>query len=134
VSLLRSELRIHSRATWGWVAGVVALVAMIAAFYPAVRNLSSLDAIYASMPPALQAKTKVMKNGDKGTFAGVPVEAVVEYNTTPDRLMFHPKGRDNGYVLTMGGKRVYLAGGSLEFSMREPGTRVRVTLPNPGPH
>ena len=28
--------------------------------------------------------------------------------------MFHPKGRDNGYVLTMGGKRVYLAGDTEE--------------------
>ena len=28
--------------------------------------------------------------------------------------MFHPKGRDNGYVLSMGGKRVYLAGDSEE--------------------
>jgi ABC-2 type transport system permease protein len=55
MSLLRSELRIRSRATWGWAAGVVALVAMIAAFYPAVRNLSSLDAIYADLPPALQS-------------------------------------------------------------------------------
>jgi L-ascorbate metabolism protein UlaG (beta-lactamase superfamily) len=66
------------------------------------------------MPAALQAKTKVMKNGDKGTFAGVPVEAVVEYNTTPERMMYHPKGRDNGYVLTMGGKRIYLAGDTEE--------------------
>ena len=55
MSLLRSELRIHSRATWGWVVGVVALVAMIAAFYPAVRNLSSLDSIYAGLPPAVQS-------------------------------------------------------------------------------
>ncbi len=72
------------------------------------------QSVFAMMPPALQAKTKVMKNGDKGTYAGVPVEAVVEYNTSPDRLMFHPKGRDNGYVMTMGGKRVYLAGDTEE--------------------
>jgi len=72
------------------------------------------QSVFAKMPAALQAKTKVMKNGDKGTFAGVPVEAVVEYNVTPERLMFHPKGRDNGYVLTMGGKRVYLAGDTEE--------------------
>ena len=32
------------------------------------------------------------------------------YNTTPDRLQYHPKGRDNGYVLTIGGLRVYIAG------------------------
>ena len=66
------------------------------------------------MPAPLQAKTKVMKNGDKQTYAGVPIEAVVEYNTTPDRLMYHPKGRDNGYVLNLGGKRVYLAGDTEE--------------------
>ena len=68
------------------------------------------QAVYGMLPPALQAKTKVMKNGDKQTHAGVEVEAVVEYNVTPDRLMFHPKGRDNGYVMNLGGKRVYLAG------------------------
>ena len=72
------------------------------------------QSVFGMMPAALQAKNKVMKNGDKQTYAGVPIEAVVEYNTTPDRLMFHPKGRDNGYVLTMGGKRVYLAGDTEE--------------------
>jgi L-ascorbate metabolism protein UlaG (beta-lactamase superfamily) len=66
------------------------------------------------MPPALQAKTKVMKNGEKQTYSGVPLEAVPEYNITQDRLMFHPKGRDNGYVLTLGGKRVYIAGDTEE--------------------
>src|SRR6187551_1904293 len=45
------------------------------------------QSVYGMMPAALQAKTKVMKNGDKQTYAGVPIEAVVEYNTTPDRMM-----------------------------------------------
>jgi len=72
------------------------------------------QSVYGMLPAALQAKTKVMKNGDKATYAGVPIEAVVEYNITPDRLMFHPKGRDNGYVLSLGGKRIYLAGDTEE--------------------
>lgn len=55
MSLLRSELSIRSRATWGWTVGVVALVAMVAGFYPAVRGLASLDSIYAALPPALQS-------------------------------------------------------------------------------
>ena len=39
------------------------------------------------------------------------VEAVPAYNLTPERLKFHPKDRkDNGYVLTFGDKRVYVAG------------------------
>jgi len=72
------------------------------------------QSIYGMLPAALQAKAKVMKNGEKATYAGVPIEAVTAYNTTADRLMFHPKGRDNGYVLTLGGKRVYLAGDTEE--------------------
>jgi len=54
MSIIRSELQVRSRATLGWVVGVVLLVVMIIAFYPAVRNLSSLDAIYAGLPKALQ--------------------------------------------------------------------------------
>ncbi len=52
----------------------------------------------------------VMKNGDKVTIKGVAIEAVPAYNTTQSRLQFHPGGRDNGYLLTIGGKRVYIAG------------------------
>jgi L-ascorbate metabolism protein UlaG (beta-lactamase superfamily) len=53
---------------------------------------------------------KTLANGEKTEVAGVAVETVPAYNTTPGREKFHPKGRDNGYVLTMGGKRVYVAG------------------------
>ena len=37
-------------------------------------------------------------------------EAVPMYNLTPTRLRFHNKGRGNGYVMTFGGKRVYVSG------------------------
>lgn len=40
----------------------------------------------------------------------ITVEAVPAYNTTPGREKFHPKGRDNGYVLTLDGLRIYIAG------------------------
>lgn len=62
------------------------------------------------MPDDLKAKTTVMANGDSGTVKGVAIEAVPAYNTTPDRTKFHPQGRDNGYVLTLGDKRIYIAG------------------------
>ena len=52
----------------------------------------------------------VMHNGDTKTVAGIPIEAVPAYNATKDHLQFHPKGRDNGYVLTIGGQRIYIAG------------------------
>jgi len=41
----------------------------------------------------------------------ITVQAIPAYNIAPDRLRFHPKDRkDNGYVLTFGDKRVYVAG------------------------
>ncbi len=70
--------------------------------------------VYDAMPAALKAKTKVMKNGDKAAVDAIPIEAVPAYNTTPERMKFHPKGIGNGYVLTFGGKRVYIAGDTEE--------------------
>lgn len=55
----------------------------------------------------------VMKNGEKIDVLGYAVEAVPAYNIRnkrPDGQPFHPKGRGNGYVLTIGGKKVYVAG------------------------
>ena len=53
----------------------------------------------------------VMVNGDKLQLADdFSVEAVPAYNTTEGHLQFHPKGRDNGYILTLDGLRVYIAG------------------------
>jgi L-ascorbate metabolism protein UlaG (beta-lactamase superfamily) len=64
------------------------------------------------LPETLRDKTtvKILANGEKSEAAGIAVEAVPAYNTTAGKEKFHPKGRDNGYVLTLGGKRVYIAG------------------------
>ena len=51
----------------------------------------------------------VMNNGDALTFAGVLVEAVPMYDIIPGDP-FHAKGEGNGYVITLGGKRIYLSG------------------------
>ena len=52
-----------------------------------------------------------MKNSDSKQIAdGISVEAVPAYNNTEGHLQFHPKGRDNGYVLTIDGLRIYIAG------------------------
>ncbi len=41
----------------------------------------------------------------------VKIEAVAAYNTTPGHLQFHPKDREDcGYLLTVGGTRIYIAG------------------------
>lgn len=55
----------------------------------------------------------VLKNGDMKTVDGLQVEAVPAYNIVHMRspgVPFHGKGAGNGYVITFGGKRVYVAG------------------------
>ncbi len=49
----------------------------------------------------------VLKNGEDKTVSGIKVEAVPAYNLEKP---FHPKGNGNGYILTFGDKRVYIAG------------------------
>ena len=52
----------------------------------------------------------VMANGDKLQLADdFTVEAVPAYNTTEGHQQFHPKGRDNGFILTLDGLRIYIA-------------------------
>ncbi len=56
---------------------------------------------------------RVMKNGDKATILGVGIEAVPAYNLVHKRdngQFFHPNGQGNGYVLTFGTTRIYIAG------------------------
>ena len=54
---------------------------------------------------------EVMKNGDKIQIANdFTIEAVPAYNITEGRTQFHPKGRDNGFILTIDGLRIYIAG------------------------
>lgn len=53
----------------------------------------------------------VMANGDLLQLADdFTVEAVPAYNTTEGHQNFHPKGRDNGFVLTLDGLKVYITG------------------------
>ena len=54
---------------------------------------------------------EVISNGQSRELPkGIMLEAVPAYNTTPGREMFHPKGNGNGYVLTIDGLRIYIAG------------------------
>jgi L-ascorbate metabolism protein UlaG (beta-lactamase superfamily) len=55
----------------------------------------------------------IMKNGDVQTVNGWKIEAIPAYNLVHKRdngQPFHPKGVGNGYIITFGDKRVYVAG------------------------
>ncbi len=68
------------------------------------------------LPPSCASKVAdatVMDSGDVATVAGLRIEAVPAYNIVHERDSgepFHPKGVGNGYVITFGDKRVYVAG------------------------
>jgi len=65
---------------------------------------------------ACEGKVKgatVMSNGDTRTIGASKIEAVPAYNIEhkrPDGSPFHPRGEGNGYVITFGDKKVYVAG------------------------
>ena len=61
-------------------------------------------------------KCAVLQNDQKATLGIIKVEAVSAYNTTQGRTQFHPKGRDNGYILTIDGLRIYIAGDTEDIS------------------
>ncbi len=68
------------------------------------------------MTPPCAAKVTggtLLKNGEDTTVDGIRIEAVPAYNLVHMRspgAPYHPKGAGNGYVLTFGDKRVYIAG------------------------
>ncbi len=64
-------------------------------------------AVYAGLSAALKAVTVPLANGQStnwSSLGGLGVEAVPAYNAN------HPKGVGNGYVLTLGGRRLYFSG------------------------
>jgi L-ascorbate metabolism protein UlaG (beta-lactamase superfamily) len=50
-----------------------------------------------------------MANGDTRNVAGITVEATPAYDVTPGES-FHPKAEANGYIMTLGGRRIYVVG------------------------
>jgi L-ascorbate metabolism protein UlaG (beta-lactamase superfamily) len=51
----------------------------------------------------------VLANGESTTAAGVRIDAIAAYDIKPGEP-YHPKGEANGYILSVGGKRIYFAG------------------------
>jgi len=59
------------------------------------------------------AGARTMKAGDSQSIGNIVIEAVAAYNIVNERAPgqpFHPKGAGLGYILSFGGKRIYVAG------------------------
>jgi L-ascorbate metabolism protein UlaG (beta-lactamase superfamily) len=69
------------------------------------------------LAPEAVAKTMtdvtIIRNGETKTVGGWKIEAVPMYNLKrgpAEGKLYHDKGRGNGYILTFGAKRFYIAG------------------------
>lgn len=62
------------------------------------------QAVYNGLSTTLRAQTVVLNNGQSTNVAGLNVAAVPAYNSN------HPVGSGNGYVVTIGGRRIYMSG------------------------
>lgn len=61
--------------------------------------------------PELNVKqVVVMNNGENKDFDNLSIEAIPMYNLRTEALKFHEKGRGNGYLITLNGKRIYISG------------------------
>lgn len=67
-------------------------------------------AVFAMLPEAMQSKATSLGNGDSATMGEVTIDAIPAYNISEERLNFHPQGRDNGYIVTVDGLRIYISG------------------------
>lgn len=55
---------------------------------------------------------EVLTNGQEKSYGDIHIKAVPAYNIVNkhDGIPYHPKGNGNGYVISYGGKRIYIAG------------------------
>jgi L-ascorbate metabolism protein UlaG (beta-lactamase superfamily) len=77
-----------------------------------IRKASTIVVAPQAAAAQLESPT-VIANGESKTVGGVAIDAVPMYNLTRGPAagqLYHTKGRGNGYILTLGGKRIYIAG------------------------
>lgn len=91
-----------------------------------VETLEALDtekakimmpqAVADKMPEKFTPQIDVLNNGDSKERYDITVEALPMYNLREEALKFHEKGRGNGYVLNIGGERIYFSGDTEDIS------------------
>jgi len=66
--------------------------------------------VAAKLTASLSKRTTVLAAEANTEVDAIQIEAVPAYNITSERTKFHPKGEGLGYVIQLGGKRIYAAG------------------------
>lgn len=102
------------------------------------KTLSALDLSNATLvvPQAVKEKMGTLKtkkvvtlaNGKKTKTMGIKIKAIPMYNLPETEKTRHPKGRGNGYVLTIGGKRLYISGDTEDIKEMRALKRIDVAF------
>ncbi|WP_204345306.1 MBL fold metallo-hydrolase [Psychroserpens algicola] len=99
----------------------IVLITDIHGDHYSIETLKTLDlsastiiapkAVIDLFPEDLKTKRNVvLDNGEMATIDHFTFEAIPMYNLREEALKFHPKGRGNGYVITVAGERIYISG------------------------
>ena len=78
-----------------------------------IRTEKTVIVAAARCTQQLKGAVVIMRNGDERSVKGIGIQAVPAYNILHTRAPgapFHPNGEGNGYVLTLGSRRLYVAG------------------------
>ena len=67
-------------------------------------------AVVEQLPKRMQIQAHTLDNTASTKVLGIEVTAIAMYNLPETTESRHPKGRGNGYVLNIGGQRLYISG------------------------
>lgn len=68
------------------------------------------QAVADQLPESYNDQLTVIGNSEETEQLGIAIRAIPMYNLPESEDAYHTKGRGNGYVLTMGGKKIYISG------------------------
>ncbi|MHA4810826.1 MBL fold metallo-hydrolase [Flavitalea flava] len=68
------------------------------------------QAVADKLPAEDKTNLVILNNGEHKTLSGIEISAIPMYNLPESPTAMHTKGRGNGYVLGIGGKKIYLSG------------------------
>lgn len=67
-------------------------------------------AVADQLPESYKDRLVILANGEETRIGEISIKAIPMYNLPDDETSRHKKGRGNGYVLELGGKRIYISG------------------------
>lgn len=68
------------------------------------------QAVADKLPSGKYKAIEILSNGQTKTLLDAKIQAIPMYNLPETADSRHPKGRGNGYVITLGGKQIYISG------------------------